>query len=370
MKYNLLTKFKVLLAGFVFFSCGNFLFANEVADKNSSIWRGFYVSAAPVFELKNGYFSETSYRTSSDTKYTEILWNEEMNCRAGAKLEAGWWLIGLEADALVAIPKTCGKMSENWWTAAFDPNFHLADFECDTKTVSDFEIDSRLKFDISLFKYVRLRPYAGFSYSLLNMAASDASGKAGSSSTKTSVDSDGAQSYKVAGDRVDYKRETLDFYIGLQAGAVLFDRLTLLGDFNASPVFSINTVDHHYPDTTATPSVSESYTLNRFHSNFAKMSFGGCLEYRIWQGLSAGTSFYYTMIKSLTGEEYTSTTGSNYTDHSGFYAETSQSYWKASLYAKYTFRFGPTHTPKVRPAREKKSKAPKVRKGKIEVRQY
>ena len=163
--------------------------------------------------------------------------------------------------------------------------------------------------------------------------------------------------------------------VGVKSGArklvdTSFDPNFHLADFNASPFFSINTVDHHYANETAAPSVTESYTPNRFHSNFAKMSFGGCLEYRIWQGLSAGTSFYYTMIKSLTGEEYTSTTGSNYTDHSGFYAETSQSYWKASLYAKYTFRFGPTHTPKVRPAREKKSKAPKVRKGKVDVIQY
>ena len=348
-------------------SCGSFLYAKDKTDKSLSEWRGFYVNLAPIFELKNGNFSETTCRTVTKSKYTEILWKETMNCRVGANVEAGWWFIGFESNALFAIPKSSGKMNENWWTASFDPNFHLADFDCDTKIISDFEIDSRLKFDVSLFKYLRLRPYAGFSYNLLNMKASDASGKAGRTASKIPVDNEGAQAYSVAGDRVDYKRETLDFYLGLQAGVVLFDRLTILGDFNASPVFYINSVDHHYADKTTAPNVTESYTLNRFHTNFPKMTFGGCLEYRIWKELSAGASFYYTMIKSITGEEYTSPKDSDYTEHNGFDAETSQGYWKASLYAKYRFKIGRAVTPKIR---EKKSRGPKIRNGKIEVRQY
>ncbi|EID86349.1 hypothetical protein MSI_07000 [Treponema sp. JC4] len=367
MKYNLHTKIKYLFSIIFLVFCGSFLIAKDASDINAGVWRGFYVSAAPLFELKNGNFSETTCRTATKTKYTEILWKEDMNCRVGAKVEAGWWFIGLETNALFGIPKSNGKMSENWWTAAFDPNFHLADFECDTKLISDFEIDSRLKFDIPLFKFVRIRPYAGFCYNILKLKASDANGKAGSTSSKTSADSDQAHSYKVSGERVAFDRETFDFYLGLQAGVVLFDRLTILGDFNASPVFYINTIDHHYADTTASPSVSESYTLNRFHTNFPKISFGGCLEYRIWKELSAGASFYYTIINSVTGEEYTSPSGSNYKDHNGFDAETSQSYWKASVYAKYRLKIGRAITPR---PHEKRARKPKVRNGKVEVRQY
>lgn len=370
MKKKLHTKMKCFYFIIFLVFCGSFLTAKEASDINAGVWRGFYVSTAPLFELKNGDFSETTCRTATKTKYTEIFWKEELNCRVGAKIEAGWWFIGLETNALFGIPKSCGKMSENWWTAAFDPNFHLADFECDTKLISDFEIDSRLKFDIPFFKVVRFRPYAGFSYNILNLKASDASGKSGRTSSKTSADSDEALPYKVSDERVDYKRETLDFYLGLQAGVVLFDRLTILGDFNASPVFYLNSIDHHNADITASPSVTESYTLNRFHTNFPKMSFGGCLEYRIWKELSAGASFYYTIIKSVTGEEYTSSSGSNYKDHNGFNAESSQSYWKASVYAKYRFKIGNAITPRARPEHEKKEKAPKIRNGKVKVKVY
>ena len=362
-----------VLAAFFAAVCGRGVLAASEKGSSETTWRGFYISAAPLVELKNGNFNETTYRTESDTKYTEILWNEELNLRAGASLQAGWWFVGLEADALVGIPKSSGTMSENWWTASFDPEFHLADFDCDTKILSDFEIDSRLKFDIPLFKYVRLRPYAGFSYSLLNMNASDAKGKAGLTSTKTSADGDDAHSYSVSGDRVDYKRETYDIYLGIQAGTVLFDRLTILGDFRATPFLYINTVDHHYADETATPSVTESYTLNRFHSTFPKMTFGGSLEYRIWKDFSLGGSFYYSLLKDLHGEEYTSATDSGYKSHTGYYCQTSQNYWKASLYAKYRFKLGNEITLKDRTPhakRTKSPKAPKVRHGKIQVRTY
>lgn len=344
--------------------------AESSISENESVWRGFYLTAAPWTELKNGKISESTYRDESDTKFTEILWNEDMNFRTGARLGFGWWFAGLESDILFGIPKKSGKMSENWWTAADDPDFHLADFDCDVNLISDFEIDSRLKFDITPVKYIKIRPYAGFSYSLLDLKASDAEGKSGQISSRTPADSQQAQVYRVKGDRVDYKRETYDIYIGLEAGTLLFDRLSIFGDFRASPFLFINSVDHHYEGSGADLAVSESYLLNRFHSTFPKMTFGGSMEYRIWKELSAGASFYYTYIKELKGEEYYSASGSSYTSHKGYSARTSQSYWKAALYVKYRFKIGNSFTPKSNSGEGKKSGRPKVKNGKVQVRVY
>ncbi len=43
-------------------------------------------------------------------------------------------------------------------------------------------------------------------------------------------------------------------------------------------------------------------------------------------------------------------------NYSGIYAQTASQTWQLTIYGKYTFRFGPTHTPKAKPAREKKAR--------------
>lgn len=320
--------------------------------------RQFFLSLEPLFALENGNITETAYRSATDSKYSEIEWKKDMNLRLGAGLEAGWRFVSLDSTFLFGLPKASKSMTESIWSNASAPNTIIDKFDCDNNLISDFEIKSRLKFEIKPVRILRIYPYVGFSYRLTNFEASDALGRTGHKKN-VPYDSPETEEYKKNGVQVNYKRETYDLFVGLSAGVYLFDRLSLLADFNASPFIKVNSVDHHCS--------SGVYYLDVMNSAFKKFEVGATAEYRIWQGLSAGVNFKYNLLNEITGDEYKSATDSNYSYNTGYSAGTSESNWQLEIFAKYRFDFGPVYVPKIR---EAKARKPRVRHGKVEVIQY
>ena len=235
---------------------------------------------------------------------------------------------------------------------------------------SELEWDNSLN---SLLSFFNLQPYAGFGYSITKYNASGSKGRAAkknalvdSSFSLANMKKDYTNNVKeisASGDVIDYTREVYDVYCGLAASFYLFDRLTLTADVNVSPFVKINAKDHHY----LTDYQVDMYYLDIMKGFFQKWQFGAAADVKIFGGLSAGLLFNFNLLAEIKGDDYKSTSDSNYKRDYAYSSSTSSYSWEASLYARYRFDFGPKW---VRKARVHNDRTPKVRNGKVKVKQY
>ena len=187
------------------------------------------------------------------------------------------------------------------------------------------------------------------------------------------------------------KRELYDLKLGAMLHSDLFDRFFVDVDFATYPYSWSNIKRYSGSD----------YTLDVLKGLFRRWSVGAGAGVYLGKNknFEIGMNFKFLWMNALKGDVYHSLsensgyekykdetvtrTESSLNEKTGKYETTSyseqkyglessvtQNVWQLSIYGKYTFTFGPTHTPRVREPKAKKEKAPKVRNGKVDVRQY
>ena len=337
----------------------------------------FHASIAPIYSIENGKIKETVSYDPTGTKFSELEWDNTFNSNLGFSVDGGWRFINLQASCLWGIPKDSGSMEGNSWGNTSFPGIKTRQYTADNKLDSSFKLNTRLMFDIPLVSFFNLQPYAGFGYSITKYTASGSKGRAArkpalvdgsfSLANKTDDYTNNVKDISGAGDVIDYTREIYDVFCGVAASFYLFDRVTLTADVNVSPFVRINAKDHHY----LTDYQPDMYYLDIMQGAFQKWQFGAAADVKIFGGLSAGLLCNFELLNEISGEDYKSAlSDSNYVKDRAYTSSTSSYNWEVGLYARYRFDFGPTHTPRVREPKAKKEKAPKVRNGKIDVRQY
>lgn len=357
---------KTIVSGVLLLVCSG-LFAHTTEKQ-------FHVSLAPLYSLENGKIKETVYTESSGNKLSELEWDNSLNSNIGFAVDGGWRFINLQTSCMWGIPKNSGSVEGSSWENTSFPGIMTRQYTADNKLESNFKLNTRLMFDIPLLSFFNLQPYAGFGYSITKY---NASGSKGRSAKKTSL-VDGAfnlanmtsdytnnvKEISASGDVIDYTREVYDVYCGLAASFYLFDRLTLSADVNVSPFVKINAKDHHY----LTDYQVDMFYLDIMKGSFQKWQFGGAADVKIVGGLSAGLLFSFNLLAEIKGDNYKSNySDSNFIKDSAYTSSTSSYDWEASIYARYRFDFGPKW---VRKAREDNDRTPKVRNGKVKVKQY
>ena len=336
----------------------------------------FHVSIAPLYSLENGKIKEIVSYDSSGNKLSELEWDNSLNSNIGLAVDGGWRFINLQSELLFGIPKTSGSVESSTWGNSNFPGILTRQYKADNKLDSNFKVNTRLLFDIPIVSFFNLQPYAGFGYYLTKYSASDAKGRAAkklslvdSSFSLANIEKDYTNNVKeisASGKVIDYTREIYDVYCGLAASFYLFDRMTLTADINVSPFIKINAKSHHY----LTDYQVNMYYLDIMKDFFQKWQFGGAADFKIYKGLSAGLLFNLNLLSEIKGEDYKSDSDSNFVKDYAYISSSSSYSWEASIYARYRLDFGPVYSPKSRPAREKKEKSPKIRKGKVKVKVY
>lgn len=356
---------KTIVSGALLFLCaGMFAYTAE---------KQFHASLAPIYSLENGKITETVSTDASGNKLSELEWDNFLNSNMGFAFDGGWRFINLQASCLWGIPKAGGSVEGSSWENTKFPGIMTRQYTADNRLDSSFKLNTRLMFDIPVVSFFNLQPYAGFGYSITKYSAADASGRAAKknalvdekfSLANMSPDySNNAKSIAASGDVIDYAREVYDVYCGLAASFFLFDRLTLSADVNVSPYIRVNAKDHHY----GTGYQVDMYYLDIMQGSFQKWQFGAAADVKIFGGLSAGLLFNFNLLNEIKGDDYKSASDSNYKRDYAYVSSTSSYSWEASLYARYRFDFGPSW---VHRAREHKARTPKVKNGKVDVRQY
>jgi hypothetical protein len=331
----------------------------------------FFVSVAPLYSLENGHVNEYVYN-KNDKTVSEFLWDRNALSYLGFNVQGGWRFINLDASCVWGIPKECGGMENSTWMSSYNPTLKNRYFEYENKLEDYFDLDTRVKFDIPVIQgWFNIVPYAGFGLTRYTMYADNSWGGQGVTENYAWNDQNNqARSYSKGKlhNEVRFTREIYDLFCGADLKGTLFDRVYVTLGANVSPFIWVNALQHNYVQ-------NGRYYLDMIHGFFKSWNFEGSVEAKIWQGLSAGAGFSYSILNLMTGDAYSS----NYSD-SGFekntdgsYCGTESSSWKITLFARYRFDFGPTHTPRVhepKEPRERKEKTPKVRNGKVDVRQY
>ena len=328
----------------------------------------FFVSVAPLYSFENGNVNEYIYR-SNDSKISEFLWDRKALSYLGFNVQGGWRFINLDASCVWGIPKASGGMENSSWDCSYNPFIKNKYFEYENKLEDYFDLDTRVKFDIPVIRgWFNVRPYVGFGLTRYTMYADNSWGGQGVSENYAWNDKNNqSRSYSKGQlhNDIRFTREIYDIFCGLDLRGTFFDRVTLDLGANVSPFIWINALQHNYLQ-------NGRYYLDMMHGFFRSWNFEGTVEAKIWQGLSAGVVVNYSLLNLVTGDAYSSDKSDSGFEKNtdGTYCGCEASSWKVTLFARYRFDFGPKYTPKVREPREKKARAPKVRKGKVEVRQY
>ena len=342
------------------------LFANDF-----SVWAG------PKYTLKNGHFNQTvlSDAGGKDKILTEHSFDENLLSYIGLETGFAWRFISLQADFDWGIPKAMGNMTEDKHHYDYQ-NVINSHKEFDTSLEAEnFALDTALKFDIPVIQnWLNVKPFLAFSYSISKESASFTGGRMyagdsrndyrpGSYSDKSGWEMS-TQPIASAGN-VWYKREMYNLRLGAEVEGTFFNHLFVNINGQAAPLTFLNSV---YSNGTG------AYYLDQFKTFFAWWSFGGGIGGRFGKDncFEVGVKGQFSFMPSIRGTSfYSSEEKSGYKEyHDGTFAKTDFSNWQVGIYGKYTFTFGPTHTPRARPAREKKEKAPKIRDGKVNVKVY
>ena len=386
----------------VFFSFTG-LFAND-----------FNVWVAPEYKLYNSSFNHDSYNKKDILRVANSL-DEEMLSYIGAEAGFGWRFISLQGNFDWGIPKSCGNIGVKKYNEENHFCEDLRNYNC-SLDAQNFNLDTKLQFDIPVVpKWFNIRPYAGFSYYLKKYTGSFTDGRQDLSKNKSAAYLPYDPYCKISSaPDVWFKREMYDFKAGAVLHGEIFERAFIDFDFALSPFTMLNTKEYD----------GSMYYLDMMKDFFRQWSLGAGAGVYLGKKkqFEVGLKFNYFILNKMQGDTYYSNeensgfkkfpdgtvkhtekvmvyepvldsdgkrikddsdpSGTGYKtteawneysydkNYSGIYAETSYNAWQLTIYGKYTFSFGPTHTPKAKPAREKKARAPKVRKGKVEVKQY
>lgn len=392
---------KLLLAAFTIFTAvsGTNLFAND-----------FNVWIAPEYKLSNSSFKHDS-KNKNDLLRVANSVDEEMISYIGVEAGFGWRCVSLQGTFDWGIPKDCGSISVNKYGEqsgkSEDSRYYTSSFDA-----QNFNIDSKLLFDIPVVRnWVSVRPYAGFSYGFKKINGKFSSGNQDFSgnSSATTMPYDTKTAITSAPD-VWFKREMYDLRVGTGVRGSFFERAFVDLDFALSPFTRLTTKEYD----------GSLYYLDMMDGFFRNWNFGaGAGVYLGRQkNFEVGLRFNMNILNKMKSDTYYSTSENSgyqkfpdgsvthresvevlepeldvngvpkknedgtvktttrwdvheYTQNfSGVFAESTATSWSLTLYGKYNFTFGPTHTPRARAVREKRAKKPRVRHGKVEARQY
>lgn len=349
------------------FSMGFSCFAND-----------FKVWIAPRYTLKNGGFKQDVMLEASggDKIQTSQTFDEDFLSYIGLGAGFGWRFILLDCNFNWGIPKSMGTMTMNRYNYGNqDIIYEHDDFETSLDP-QNFDFNSRLCFDIPIIQdWLNVRPFFAFSYTFAKESASFESGRRGYSENYDYRQEKHSDKYLwdmntfaiENGKDVWFKRELYNFNLGAEIEGTFFNHFFLNVQAQIAPVTFLNSI---YYNGTGT------YYLDMYKSVFSfwywSVGIGGGARFGKNNSFEAGINWLYNAMASRDGDSYQSTEEkSNYSKYTdGTYARTEYSSWQLTIYGKYTFTFGPTHTQKSRPAREKKEKTPKVRNGKVKVKTY
>ena len=372
--------FKTIISA-LFTSTFGLIFANDF-----SLW------LSPECSLSGGSFTQ-SVKDNRDKIISSKDFDENLISHLGLNGGFSWRFISIQSELDWAIPKNCGNLEYQRFSGG---NLNILNEErnYDAKaSAENISLDTKLQFEIPIIReWLSLQPFLGFRYSYARYEGSFTSGYKGVSDKydirlsaygdkyaweqNTAPISEGKDIWLI--------RELYDFKFGTVIHGVLFGRGFVDFEAELSPVTLINNKEYNGIDTYYLDLMKgffKNWTLGAgtglYLGSKKEFEIGIKVKYNILNAINGQS--YHSMNENSGFEEekegsYTYTdavSGTTYTEnYYGAYGWTESKKWQLTIYGKYIFTFGPTHTPKSRPAREKKEKAPKVRKGKVQVKVY
>lgn len=352
----------------------------------------FSVWVAPEYTLKNGSFSQT-VKDNRDKVISSKDFDEAFISHIGIDGGFAWRFLSIQSELDWGIPKGCGNIHYERFSGV-NMDILTEQREYDAKfSAENISVDTKVQGDIPVIRgWLNIQPYLGFKYSFAKYEGNFLNGRKGYSDKYDMRLSAYGDKYAWEqntteindGRDIWLKREVYDIKLGTIVHGVLFDRAFVDLEASVSPFTFINSKEYNG---------IQAYYLDRMNGFFKNWTIGAGTGVYLGKQkeFEIGLKFKYNILNSISGKSYKSssensgferekegvythtdaTTGNSYTETLyGAYGWTESKSWQLSIYGKYTFTFGPTHTPRARVAREKKEKAPKVRDGKVNVKVY
>lgn len=272
----------------IFFFCSS---AASAEEKNGD-W-DFFIT--PLTGMQYGTLNEYVFEKDSSgdwQKLSELDWDIKPRWYMGVSVTGGWRFISLSGYCSFAFPGRCGSMYDSDW---IELNNVKNDYSISENTLSkEYSFGGRITAHWKPLRLFGFSLYTACDYDYGAFKAQNGYGWYGDENV--SYDSADAAAVSLLG--IDYFRETVTVWTGC---TLLYTPSSHLGfglQFAAAPYTYVNSLDHHY---------GGYYYRDIMYGVFSSLQTELTVSYMFTQQISLSLAAKYTLINTLTGSDYIST---------------------------------------------------------------
>lgn len=275
----------------------------------------FSFELEPLFGVRFGTLGEYVYTKDTrgkDAKLSELDWDMKPLFYGGAGALFAYKALHIDTRVRFYFPARCGSMEDSDWMNVVIPG---AVNNRTNYSESENTLDHGMLFNVTASwrintpaQMLMLCPFASFEWETLDFSAKNGEGTYADANTLASNHGQPKDYKKGELMGIDYKRDTLLTWAGLEVLVRPVERLSVTFAASVSPFMYIESVDTHY----APVGRSTAYYKDKLSEWFTAYRFSTGAAFQFNSRTSMAMNAAYTFSRKLEGDTYSRTSGTSY----------------------------------------------------------